>query len=110
MEEERLDRFVRLGAQVRLAQLAAEMDAILTNFPDLGKRATKGGGDGPGPLAEKPARKAKKPYRMSPAKRREAAERMRKYWAAKRQEKEAQPAAPVEEKPAKKRRQGAKKR
>src|SRR5262245_39997506 len=39
----------RRGAQARLAELVAEMDAILGAFPDLGKGAspTSGGKEGP---------------------------------------------------------------
>jgi hypothetical protein len=100
LTKEQLDRFTRLGAQVRLAELAAEMNALLTAFPALAKAK---GRNAPGRVARAP--KARKRYRMSPAKRKAAAERMRKYWAAKRQAKEgqaAQPAVAAQDRPVRK--------
>lgn len=81
-----LNRLARLGAQARLDELEAERRAILKAFPGLG-----GGRKSP-PVAEaspaspgKPARKARKKRNVSAAARKAASERMKQYWAAKKQ-------------------------
>jgi hypothetical protein len=83
----------RLGAQTRLAELAAEIDSIERIFPDLGgtsrtksRRPTRSGLDGQRDSEqeasdERPARKRKP---MSAAAKKAVGERMRKYWAERR--------------------------
>ncbi len=76
----------RLGAQIRLAQLVAEMDAILGAFPDLGKLPARPAAQGEREEAA-PAKRTvrrRKRSRMSAAQRKAVSERMKKYWAGKR--------------------------
>jgi hypothetical protein len=80
-----LNRLARLGAQARLDELEAERRAILKAFPGLA-----GGRKAPATHAEpvaaaKPARKARKKRNVSAAARKAASERMKQYWAAKKQ-------------------------
>ena len=90
-----LKALARLGAHARLAELVAEMDAILEAFPDLGSaqarpgrapKTVRGGGVRPGPLAKEPeVREAKVRSRtMTPAQRKEVSQRMTRYWAERR--------------------------
>ncbi|MCA1840039.1 MAG: hypothetical protein LC723_06890, partial [Actinobacteria bacterium] len=68
-----------LGATKRLEEIQSEMGAILSAFPDLRKGAVKQ------PTTELPITPpTRKAYTMSPANRKAVAERMKKYWAAKR--------------------------
>jgi hypothetical protein len=88
LTKEQLAALTRLGAQARIAELVAEEDAIVRTYPDLAGRRPRRSGVAP----LQPAGRPRKPYRMSPAKRKAAAERMRAYWAARREAKQ-QPAA-----------------
>ncbi len=89
LSQEQLRQFARLGAQARLAQIDAERRAIVGAFPDLsGPRKP---GRPPRAAAAKTSPEEARPrrqYRMSPQARQAAADRMRKYWAAKREAKE----------------------
>jgi hypothetical protein len=81
-----LNRLARLGAQARLDELEAERRAILRAFPDLsssGAKAAKPAAETAGRTA-KPAQRRKK-RQVSPAARKAASERMKQYWAAKKQ-------------------------
>ena len=84
-----MNDFARMGAQTRLAELAAEVDSIRRMFPDLGSsRSTKRGrpardnGADRKASPEAPARKRKP---MSAAAKKAVGERMRRYWAERRQ-------------------------
>lgn len=86
LTSEQLSAITRLGAHARLAELVAEMDAILDAFPDLGSlpaRPRQAGG-GPGPFKPAPKRRRS---RMSAAARKAVSVRMKKYWAARRKAK-----------------------
>ena len=67
-------KLARAGAEARLAELQAEISAIRRSFPELGrgKPAAKSAG------ASRTGRRG-----WSPAQRKAAADRMKKYWAAK---------------------------
>lgn len=77
-----LQGYARRGAEARITELKAELEAIYRAFPDLRVRARKvvvnheeqftGGAN----VATRRRRK------MSPAQRKAVGERMRKYWAA----------------------------
>ncbi len=71
-------KLARAGAQARLAELQAEIDAIRRSFPDLrgGKEAAKSAG------ASRSGRRG-----WTPAQRKAAADRMKKYWAARKSSK-----------------------
>jgi hypothetical protein len=81
-----IQRLARLGAEQRLAVLDEERNAILTLFPDLG---TKRPGRKPKPdgaaaaAAPQPKRRG-----MNAAQRKAVGARMKKYWAARRAEKQ----------------------
>ena len=81
-----LKALARLGAQARIAELIAEIDAILKAFPELGETAAR-----PGQLgvqAEvKPIVRRRKRSRMSAAARKAVSERMKRYWAERRAKK-----------------------
>ena len=75
-----LKALARLGAQARVAELIAEIDAILKAFPDLGKAAARPRRQGVQAEA-KPAVRRRKRSRMSAAARKAVSERMKRYWA-----------------------------
>jgi len=81
-----LNRLARLGAQARLDELDAERRAILRAFPGLGggRKAAPSAGE-PKTAPAKPAKKSRKKRNISPAARKAASERMKQYWAAKKQ-------------------------
>jgi hypothetical protein len=78
----------RAGAQARLTELGAEMDALRRAFPEMAEPTLKKRGR---PAAATPAARepepAPKKNGMSPAARKAVARRMKAYWAAKREEK-----------------------
>jgi hypothetical protein len=76
---------VRLGAEVRLAEQIAEVDAILTAFPELGRTPARTSRPAPEPEA-KPVRKRKR-SRMTPAQKKAVSLRMKRYWAKRRRKK-----------------------
>jgi hypothetical protein len=81
---EELKRLARLGAQARLEQIEAERSAILRTFPGLGAtRVTIIAESGVEAPAE--ASKRRKRRKMTAAEKQVASERMKKYWAARRQ-------------------------
>ncbi len=74
------EELTRLGAHIRLAQLVAEMDAILEAFPDLGEMPARPTSQVEAAPSKKTVRRRKR-SRMSPAQRKAVSERMKKYWA-----------------------------
>jgi hypothetical protein len=79
-----LKSLVRLGAQTRLGELIAEVDAILAAFPDLGHTAVRRAGSAP---QAKPVRKRKR-SRMTPEQKKAVSARMKTYWAGRRKAKQ----------------------
>ena len=81
-----LKALARLGAQARIAELIAEIDAILKAFPELGQAAARPGRRNV--QAEvKPAVRRRKRSTMSVAARKAVSERMKRYWAERRKAK-----------------------
>jgi hypothetical protein len=79
--------FAEAGARTRLQELRDETDRILRAFPDL---ATKDAVRRPGrPSGQAEAAPASRRRVMSAAERKSVSERMRRYWAARRQAKSA---------------------
>ena len=77
-DRSRLLKLARTGAEARLGELRSEIEFIYRSFPDLrgGARPTAGPRRGA-------ARRRRAGVRgWTAAQRKEAAERMRKYWAA----------------------------
>jgi hypothetical protein len=80
-----LRRWALIGAEQRLVQLAEEAAAIHLAFPELPQRGdvearlSRSGG------AEGPNGRPRRRNRMSPAARKAVSERMKKYWASRRQ-------------------------
>ncbi len=73
LSKSELLKLARAGASARVAELQAEIEAIYRQFPEVSK-----GGRAAGPrVRRRPGLRG-----WTAAQRREAAERMRKYWAA----------------------------
>ena len=89
LNQEQLRRLARLGAVARLEQLRQEETAIRTEFPELFGRGR--GQDGAAAAPAKPAKattgrpRKRRRRRMSAEARQAAADRMRKYWAQRRE-------------------------
>jgi hypothetical protein len=87
-----LERYARMGAQTRLAELRAEIAEIERVFPDLAapRRTVSVGApantaDGETVAPDQPvARKQRRRKPMTAAQRKAVGERMKKYWAARR--------------------------
>jgi hypothetical protein len=113
-----MNAFARVGAQARLAELATEIAAIRTAFPDLRDTPAKKRGRPAATSAvhsaangtaepieaeeEAPAKRGRKP--MSAAAKKAVGERMKAYWKARKSgSPEPEQAAPSEPKPVAKR-------
>jgi hypothetical protein len=87
LSQAELHRLARLGAHARLEQIEAERRAILRAFPGLALVAAREGQAGP--AAEKagsaPKKKARKRRKMTAAEKKAVSERMKKFWAARKQ-------------------------
>ena len=83
-----LTRLARLGAQARLEEIEAERRAILRAFPGVSLAGARGGQAGP--AASKadaaPKKKARKRRKMTAAEKKAVSERMKKFWAARKQQ------------------------
>ncbi|HVC20823.1 MAG TPA: hypothetical protein VNE16_12145 [Vicinamibacterales bacterium] len=90
-----LHRLARFGAEARLQELRREEAAIRQTFPELfggGKRSIAAAAEpAPAGVAARGTVR-KRSYKMSAAQKKAVSERMRKYWAARRRQKE-KPAA-----------------
>jgi hypothetical protein len=84
-----LTRLARLGAQARLEQLDEERRAILRAFPGLslavGRPGAAGAARAKGAEAP-PKKKARKRRKMTAAEKKAVSERMKKFWAARKQQ------------------------
>jgi hypothetical protein len=83
-----LTRLARLGAQARLAQLDEERRSILRAFPGLSLAAARPGEAGAaaaGATEGAPKKKARKRRKMTAAEKKTVSERMKKFWAARKQ-------------------------
>jgi hypothetical protein len=88
LSNDELKRLARLGAIARLEQLDAERQAILRAFPGLtaGARQKPIALELPGrPAPHGPKRTARKRRTMTAEQKKAASERMKKYWAARKQ-------------------------
>ncbi len=88
LSNEELKRLARLGALARLQQLDDERRAILRAFPGLltpASRPVAASGDADGAAAAAPKHAARKRRKMSAEEKKAASERMKKYWAARKQ-------------------------
>ena len=83
-----LKRLARLGAQARLEQLEAERRAILRTFPGLSFAAAREGQAAPaaGKAGPAPKKKARKRRKMTAAEKKAVSDRMKKFWAARKQQ------------------------
>jgi hypothetical protein len=79
----------RLGAQARLAELAAEIDAVLNAFRELAQQSAPVSQRHPQPAAKgaAPKRRARRVHRMSAAERKAVSVRTKRYWAERRKAK-----------------------
>ena len=85
LSREQLHGLARLGAEARLQELRREEAAIRQAFPELFRQNK---GQQASADAEAPGMVRKRRYRMSAAQKKVVSERMRKYWAARRRQKE----------------------
>lgn len=77
-----VNRYARLGAEARAAELSAELAAIYRAFPGLRRgrpSAAAGGGDAESAVVQ---RRRRKP--MTAAQKKAVSIRMKKYWAGRR--------------------------
>jgi len=77
-----IQKYARMGAQARLAELNAEIVDIERAFPDLagGRRSTR-----PTSIEQSSSEKRRRTRKpMSAAQRKAVGDRMRRYWAARR--------------------------
>jgi hypothetical protein len=79
-DRSQLLKLARAGAEVRLAELKSEIDFIYRSFPDL--QQARRGGARRAQAAETPTEQSVGERGWTAAQRKAAAERMRKYWAA----------------------------
>lgn len=70
-------KLARTGAAARVAELRQEIDSIFRAFPDLRKSGGVAAASGPVSGKRKPGLRG-----WTPAQRKAAAERMKKYWSA----------------------------
>jgi len=77
-----VNKYARLGAEARAAELSAELAEIYRAFPALRR---SGRGAAPAAEAEGGAVRRRKP--MTAAQKRAVSVRMKKYWASRRKEK-----------------------
>lgn len=75
LADSELRRLARVGAEVRLGELRAEVAAIERTFPELGRAAGGTRND----LTPRPTRKKRR--QMTAAQKQAISERMRRYWA-----------------------------
>jgi hypothetical protein len=88
LTSEELKRLARLGALARLQQLEDERRAILRAFPGLTAPGTQKAPIADGQSAQEAAgapKKARTRRKMTAAERKAASERMKRYWAARKQ-------------------------
>ena len=84
LSQQTVRAFALIGARARMESLQAEIDALVSSFPELGRggrggraRATKAGA---GPV--KKARRRRRRKAMTAEQKQAVSERMRKYWAS----------------------------
>jgi hypothetical protein len=86
LSNEELKRLARLGAAARLAQIDEERRAILRAFPGLSAATGRQGGvTQAGDVPAAAPKKARRRRKMTAAEKNAASERMKKYWAARKQ-------------------------
>ena len=83
-----LTRLARLGAASRLDQLEAERRSILRAFPELSLGVARHGQAGAAAAGAEgaPKKKARKRRKMTAAEKKAVSERMKKFWAARKQQ------------------------
>jgi hypothetical protein len=80
-----MKELARVGAQVRLAELLAEVAHIERTFPGIGG-ARRGRPPATDSAAPRAAVKRGRRRKMSAAEKKDVSKRMKKYWAARRKE------------------------
>jgi len=81
-----VNKYARLGAEARAAELSAELAAIYRAFPGLRGRGGRAGASDTVTAVATGARRRRKP--MTAAQKRAVSIRMKKYWAGRRKAKE----------------------
>jgi hypothetical protein len=83
-----LKEYARLGAQARVDQLHAELADIYRAFPGLRARRGRGAAARSATVAGDTAAPRRRKRTMTAAQKREVSQRMKRYWAARRKEKQ----------------------
>lgn len=88
-------RWALKGAEQRLAEIAGEANAILRNFPELRGKGRGLAGTGSAATRQVDAGIRRRP-RVSAAARKAASDRMKKYWAARREGRQSHSSSPAD--------------
>jgi hypothetical protein len=88
LSQQDVHQLALVGARARLDALQAEMKALVASFPELaggrGRRAPAAAAAAP---AAQASRRKKRRYSMTAEQKQAVSERMKKYWASRRKEK-----------------------
>lgn len=87
LKNDDMQRLARLGAQARLEELDRERTALLRAFPGLRRFAGRAAGSEEGEGGAATPKRRRRRSKMSPAQRKAVSERMKKYWADRRNKK-----------------------
>ena len=87
LSQQDVRQYALVGAQARLEALRTEMQSLLGAFPELARKRGPGAARAVSSEAKPKARRRGRRRAMSAEERREVSERMKRYWAARRKEK-----------------------
>ena len=86
LSQQDVRQYALVGAQARLDALRSEMQSLLGAFPELARKRGPGATRAAASEAQPKARRGRRRARSAEEKR-EVSERMKRYWAARRKEK-----------------------
>ena len=87
LSQQDVRQYALVGAQARLDALRAEMQSLLGAFPELARKRGPGVARAAAPAAKPKGRRRGRRRAMSAEERKEVSERMKRYWASRRKEK-----------------------
>jgi hypothetical protein len=87
LSQQDVRQYALVGAQARLEALRTEMQSLLGAFPELARKRGPGATRAVAAATKSTGRRRGRRRAMSPEERREVSERMKRYWAARRKEK-----------------------
>jgi hypothetical protein len=86
LSQQDVRQYALIGARTRLEALQAELNALLASFPELGRAGGRKAAAAPAAAAPT-ARRKKRRYNMTAEQKKAVSERMKKFWASRRKEK-----------------------